>query len=185
MKEDYSKSNGKGNFSLHLWQLLFVLPFLFCLFLPTVGQEEKSEVLNKKEVRRINVSADMNWTDTGLDVTESQEIYFKARGGISLQRGNPMAYCGPDGYNLKTVQQPLSNKNIGALIGRVVQLVSVEIDEETGEEIRDEIVEEFYVGSENRVKIPISGRLFLGVNENVVGDNSGEYKVEIYLKNKS
>jgi len=116
---------------------------------------------------------------------ENQDIYFKTKGGISLQKGNPMAYCGPDGYNLKTIQQPLSDKNIGALIGKVIHLVSVEIDEETGEEIKEEIVEEFYVGSENRIKMPISGRLFLGINENVVGDNSGEYIVDIYLKRNS
>jgi len=174
----------KGRFNFFLWRLLFVLNFLACLFLSTWGQEEKGKDIKMEELHRISVLADVNWTDTGLDVVESQDIYFKATGGISLQKGNPMAYCGPDGYNLKTVQQPLSDKNIGALIGKVVHLVSVEIDEETGEEIREEIVEEFYVGSENRIEMPISGRLFLGINENVVGDNSGEYKVEIYLNNR-
>jgi hypothetical protein len=107
-------------------------------------------------------------------------MVFEASGVISLQKGNPMAYCGPDGYNLRTVQQPLRDKNIGALIGRVVFLVSVEVDEETGEETRNEIIEEFYIGEEIRMKMPLSGRLFLGINENVVGDNSGEYKVLVY-----
>lgn len=185
MRRDYSQSKGKRSFCFHPWRLLFVSPFLVCLVLSSRGQEEKGEVLKREELHRLIVSADMNWTDTELDVLEGQEMYFKATGGISLQKGNPMAYCGPDGYNLKTVQQPLPDKNIGALIGKVVHLVSVEIDEETGEEIREEIVEEFYVGLENRVKMLISGRLFLGINENVVGDNSGEYKVDIYLKDDS
>lgn len=175
----------KGSFNFFLWRLLFVLNFLACLFLSTWGQEEKGKDIKREELHRISVLADVNWTDTGLGVMESQDIYFKTTGGISLQKGNPMAYCGPDGYNLKTIQQPLSDKNIGALIGKVVHLVSVEIDEETGEEIKEEIVEEFYVGSENRIKMPISGRLFLGINENVVGDNSGEYIVDIYLKGNS
>ena len=56
-----------------------------------------------------------------------------------------------------------------------------EIDEETGEEIRHEIIEKFYIGSADQVRMPISGRLFLGINENVVGDNSGEFEVIIYL----
>ncbi len=142
------------------------------------GKNEKS---GKRQAFRVNVLANKDWTDTGLDVIEGQEIYFTATGGISLQKGNPMAYCGPDGYNLKTVQQPIPDRNIGALIGKVVYLVSIEIDEETEEEIRNEIVEVFYIGSARRVEMPLEGRLFLGINENIVGDNSGEYRVALFL----
>lgn len=133
-------------------------------------------------VHGMNVLGNENWTDTGLGVMEDQEVYFRATGGISLQKGNPMAYCDPDGYDYRGIQQPILNKNIGALIGKVVHLISVEIDEETGEEVRNEIEEIFYVGRENKVVMPLSGRLFLGINENVVGDNSGQFKVEIYLR---
>ncbi|UCC38288.1 MAG: M48 family metalloprotease [Candidatus Aminicenantes bacterium] len=133
-------------------------------------------------VHGINVLGNANWTDTGLGVMEGQEVYFRARGRISLQKGNPMAHCDPDGYDYRGIQQPILNKNVGALIGKVVQLISIEIDEETGEEIRNEIEEIFYVGRENKVVIPLRGRLFLGINENVAGDNSGQFKVEIYLK---
>lgn len=161
-----------------------LLLILFLLFIvPIYLKTKEREVQNPKvsRVYRLVVTADKNWTDTGLDIVEEQEIYFKASGMISLQKGNPMAYCGPDGYNLKTVQQPLPEKNIGALIGKVVYLVSVEIDEETGEEIRNEIVEEFHIGEEKRVRMHVGGRLFLGINENVVGDNSGEYEVILVL----
>ncbi|MFW6136998.1 MAG: hypothetical protein ACOC5U_02870, partial [Candidatus Aminicenantaceae bacterium] len=49
------------------------------------------------------VSADRHWIDTGFDVKRDQVLHFRASGMISLQRGNPMAYCGPDGYkDLKT-----------------------------------------------------------------------------------
>lgn len=157
--------------------LLLILPLVFSVLSSSTDREEPEENLMERDVHRIVVSADQNWTDTGLDIEDGLEVYFRATGMISLQKGNPMAYCGPDGYNLKTVQQPLPDENIGALIGKVVHLVSVEIDEETGEEIRNEIEEEFFVGTEKRVTIPISGRLFLGINENVVGDNSGKYEV--------
>ena len=182
MRKTQAKSKGKENFLFNFIRLLFIFLFLHSLFLAAKGQDEKNKNPEREEVRRIKVQANISWTDTGLEVTEGQEISFKATGGISLQKGNPMAYCDPDGYNLRTVQQPLSDKNMGALIGKVVFLVSVEIDEETGEEIRNEIVKEFYLGSENRIKMPISGRLFLGINEDVVGDNAGEFQVEIHLK---
>lgn len=144
------------------------------------AQEKKDDILETDDVIRVKVLADVRWTHTGIEVREGEEFRFAASGGISLQKGNPMAYCDPDGYKLKTVQQPLPDWNIGALIGRVVHLVSVEIDEETGEEVRNEVEEKFYIGSENRVKMPLSGHLFLGINENVVDDNSGQYEVKMY-----
>ena len=131
-------------------------------------------------VKQMIVPGVSTWTDTGLDVVEGQEYVVRAAGGISLQRGNPTAFCGPDGYDLKTAQQPLPDRNIGALVGRVVLLISVEKDPETKKEFRNERVEVFYIGSESRVMMPLKGRLFLGINENVAGDNSGEFNASIF-----
>ncbi len=130
-------------------------------------------------VKTVVVRADTDWTDTGLDVKREDELTFKGKGEVSLQRGNPAAACGPDGMEILSSQQPIPDKNTGALIGKVVQLIGVRKDEETGEEVRDEIVSIFYIGREGRVFMPTAGRLFLGVNENVVKDNSGEFRVEI------
>lgn len=128
----------------------------------------------------ISVMSNVDWTDTGLDVREGQQIIFRAVGQISLQKGNPVTYCGPDGYNYQSLQQPLENQNIGALIGKVYFLISLEIDEETGEEIRNEREEIFFIGSGARVMMPMDGRLYLGVNENLVVDNDGVFHVLIY-----
>ena len=182
-------------FVIPCW-LLLVVPSLFLLLVSSsvsaenyfmdgeealAKEQEARTDLEWKEVAQVTVLGNVDWTDTGLEVKEDQEIYFSAQRQISLQRGNPMAWCGPDGMDRKTMQQPISEKNIGALIGKVVWLISIEVDEESGEQIRHEIIEKFYIGSANQVKMPISGRLFLGINENVVGDNSGEFEVIIYL----
>ena len=151
------------------------------LSLGAQDKQQLSQSLDPDRVYRITVPSNTQWTDTGHDVRQSQEIHFRASGGISLQVGNPMAYCGPEGYDLKTLQQPLQDNNIGSLIGKVVLLISIEIDEETGEETRNEMVELFYIGSEQRVSMPLDGHLFLGINENVVEDNSGQYTVDIRL----
>ncbi len=157
--------------ALSQWLILSALiPFL-------LGNEEENKV-------RITLQGTTSWMDTSLDVEEAQEIHFKASGMISLQKGNPLAFCGPEGFNLKTMQQPLPEQNIGALIGKVVQVISVEIEEETGKEIRQELVRLFFIGVERVLRAPIRGRLFIGINENIVGDNSGEFKVEIILKKK-
>lgn len=149
-------------------------------FYPNI--QEKVDVMNPikpGQYLQIVVPADQNWTDTGRDVFEGQELVFQAAGGISLQKGNPIAYCNPEGYPLKTVQQPLKDENLGALIGKVVKIISVEIDEETGEEKINKIEQIFYIGKGKRMTIPLSGRLYLGINELIVGDNVGTFKVEI------
>jgi len=195
-KKTMIRSSAKGSLFVVLGWLLLVVASLFFLYVSIsfsaessvlnkeevfAKEQEKSSDLEWKEVSRITVLGSVDWTDTGLEVKEDQEIYFSAQKQISLQRGNPMAWCGPDGMDRKTMQQPISDENIGALIGKVVWLISIEVDEETGEQIRHEIIEKFYIGSANQVRMPISGRLFLGINENVVGDNSGEFEVIIYL----
>jgi len=187
--QNNSVYSAKGKKFLAFLSCLFVLPFclafLSCFFLSLNAKEENGSVFGRERSIQVSVLSNVDWTDTGLDIEDGQEIYFRASGGISLQRGNPMAYCDPDGYPLQTFQQPIQDKNIGALIGKVYLLISVEVDEETGEEIRNELIELFYIGSENRVTMPMKGHLFLGVNENVVADNAGEFKVTIYLSETS
>jgi hypothetical protein len=133
-------------------------------------------------VKKMAVPAAAGWVDTGLDVLPGQEFYFKASGEVSLQRNNPSANCGPAGLDLMTVQQPVPNQNLGALIGKIAQVVSVRRDEDTGEEIVDEIAEYVFIGAESGLAAPAKGRLYLGVNENVVRDNAGEFTVLVYRR---
>lgn len=161
--------------------MIFLVVLLIFFPLTLIAQDQEPEGLKflSGRVYRLTVPSNVLWTDSGYDVEGDQTLSFSASGGISLQVGNPMAYCGPDGYDLKTVQQPIQNKNIGSLIGKVVLLISIEVDEETGEETRNEMIEIFHIGSDRIVSMPISGRLFLGVNENVAEDNSGQFTVDI------
>lgn len=129
--------------------------------------------------KTVVVPAAGGWLDTGLDVAPGEELLFSATGEINLQKGNPEAVCGPGGLDLVTVEQPVPNANLGALIGRIVQLVASRTDEDSGMEIRDEIFVLFLVGPEGAVSVPFKGRLYLGVNENVLKDNAGEFSVLI------
>jgi hypothetical protein len=157
-----------------------VLMLCFILFMGT--RATMTPLVVGQARLEISVMSNAQWTDTGLDVFEGQEFSFRVMGQISLQKGNPVTYCGPNGYNYQSTQQPLQDKNIGALIGKVYLLLSVEVDEETGEEIRNEVEELFYVGSEIRMAMPMNGRLFLGVNENLVADDEGSFTVVIFTE---
>ena len=166
----------------NIWKILLFLAMLAVFpFVFSAQTQEPGLKLTSGRIYRFTVQSNMQWTDTGYDVEGEQMLSFSASGGISLQLGNPMAYCGPDGYDLKTIQQPIQNENIGSLIGKVVLLISIEVNEETGEETRNEIVEIFPIGADRILSMPISGRLFLGINENVVGDNSGRFTVDVRL----
>jgi hypothetical protein len=156
----------------------FILGIVLCFIISVKSLPVPSH--GKQTGLEISVMSQVDWTDTGLDVVEGLEIIFRAVGQISLQKGNPVTYCGPDGYNYQSLQQPLQDRNIGALIGKVYFLISLEVDEETGEEIRNEKEEIFYIGSSNRITMPLDGRLYLGINENLVSDNDGVFNVLVY-----
>lgn len=162
--------------------------FSFLILWPVPGFFlEKSQESSRAERADKNsfvvaVPANAAWTDTRLEVNAGQEIAFRATGRITLQVGNPQAECRPSGYDLRTVQQPLQEENLGALIGKVVISLTVTVDEETGEEKREEIARIFFIGAERELEMPASGRLFLGINENVIGDNAGEFLVTILTK---
>jgi hypothetical protein len=129
--------------------------------------------------KTIVVPADAGWVDTGIDVVPGEEFRFAASGEIDLQKGNPEAVCDAGGIDLITGEQPVPNANLGALIGKVVQLVARRSDKDSGVEVRDEIFVLFLIGRESAVTVPIKGRLFLGVNENVLKDNGGQYSVVV------
>ena len=133
-------------------------------------------------IKKIFVAGGTPWTDSGIDVKKGQEFYFEAEGTVSLQRDNPISVCGPEGLNLRTMQQPLHDQNLGALICRIREKVEVSEDKQTGERTSRDVGEVFFIGKENRLILPKEGRLLLGVNENVSGDNDGGFEVKIYLR---
>lgn len=110
--------------------------------------------------RQVNVTAREAWTDTGIEVRAGQQIYFRAGGetrwgpnrrdGAAGERNSP--------YN---AGRPLPDRPGAALIGRV------------GDDL-------FFIGGESGpFRIRSSGRLYLGVNDDVLTDNSGGLRVTI------
>lgn len=161
---------------------------LISLFLFSAGALEiqPANIQEQEEglipVKQMEVKAAQGWVDTGLDVKEGERFVFRVSGSISLQKGNPIASCGPEGMDLQTPQQPLPDRNLGAAVGRVVKVLSVTKDEETGEEIREEVSTVFYIGLTAEVEMTLEGRLYLGVNDNVYADNDGQFMVSILRK---
>lgn len=112
------------------------------------------------------VNANQPWTDTGIDVKAGDQIAFVTTGRIKIADGSaPEATAGPDGsgaFNAPRTNYPVPAMAVGGLIGRVG----------TGAA--------FPIGSNSqKIRMPANGRLFLGVNDDGVGDNSGAFNVTI------
>lgn len=133
-------------------------------------------------VKTISHTGSAAWTDTGFEVRLGDELYFEAEGSVSIQKNNPVAVCGPEGLSLRTMQQPIPDKPLGCLIGMVVFRVDVIEDKETKEKTERRYGERFVIGRGGLVAMPETGRLVLGINENLTGDNEGEFVVRIYRK---
>ena len=107
------------------------------------------------------VSADVAWNDTGIDVRAGQTVYFEATGQV---RWGKDRRDGPAGErnSPSNPNRPMGNRNAAALIGKIGS-------------------DTFYIGDETGpVRLRSSGRLYLGVNDDVLTDNSGNFRVVVY-----
>ena len=108
----------------------------------------------------INVPANQGWTNTGIPVLRGQRISFNAQGDIMI---SPTASSGPDGSPAVTspnVRYPLQGVPAGALIGRVGNGAPFPIGRNT-----------------QPITMPANGPLMLGINDDILTDNSGSYSV--------
>jgi hypothetical protein len=108
----------------------------------------------------IGVSARQQWTPTGFTVRRGEWISVNATGEIKTSRDeNDRAT--PNGTGRTHPSNPLPAISGGTLIGRIGNS------------------RPFEIGSQKRFQAPAAGLLFLGVNDSVVDDNDGEFRVEI------
>ncbi len=114
--------------------------------------------------RQVIVSADVGWNDTGIDVRSGQTVYFEATGQARWGRDRR---DGPAGERNSPPNpgRPMPNRNAAALIGK----------------IGTDSTDLFFIGDDTGpVRIRGNGRLYLGINDDVLTDNSGNFRVVVY-----
>lgn len=113
--------------------------------------------------REVNVTAMDAWTDTGVDVRSGQSVYFSASGRVSWgpgRRDDPGGEMGSP----RNPNRPIPGRPAAALIGRVGE----------GNDV-------FFIGKdEGPIRMRSSGRLYLGVNDDHLPDNTGAFRVTVY-----
>jgi hypothetical protein len=112
--------------------------------------------------REVSVDSWIAWKDTGIEVRAGQTVYFSATGRV---RWGPNRQDGPEGErnSPRNDRRPIPNRPAAALIGRV-----------GGDDF-------FFIGDDqSAIRMRSSGRLFLGVNDDFLQDNTGSFRVTVY-----
>ena len=113
--------------------------------------------------RDVNVNAATAWNDTGVSVRAGQDVYFTATGRV---RWGPGRQDGPAGERggPRNDARPIASRPAAALIGRV-----------------GDSGDYFFIGDDTgAIRMRAGGRLYLGINDDMLGDNNGAFRVTIY-----
>ena len=118
--------------------------------------------------RLVTVMANADWVDTGLTVKQGQVVTFTSSGEITLSadQSDKAAPAG-SASGRKAANAPVPTANAGALIARIGGV--------RGRGATSVVA----VGDQSTVTMPAAGRLFLRVNDDHLGDNSGQFEVRI------
>jgi hypothetical protein len=110
----------------------------------------------------IVVAGNQQWTATGLTVRRGETINFQSTGEIRLSaNANDRAQPAGAMSQRKAAGAPLPNELAGALIARIGN------------------GDPFAIGNQTSVRMPSSGPLYLGINDDAVGDNNGQFNVVV------
>lgn len=113
--------------------------------------------------RSVSVDSWTPWSDTGVDVRSGQTLYFTATGRV---RWGPGRQDGPAGErnSPRNETRPIPGRPAGSLIGRI-----------------GDSNDYFFIGDEEGpVRVRSSGRLYLGVNDDYLKDNTGSFRVTVF-----
>jgi hypothetical protein len=132
-----------------------------------IGQSDNRDPQTRRNgmrEREVVVAADVQWNDTRVDLRAGQVVHFEARGRVSW---GPGRRDGPAGESRSPSNpgRPMPNRPAAALIGK----------------IGDESTDYFFIGDNTGpMRMGDGGRLYLGINDDYLIDNSSNFRVTVY-----
>ena len=113
----------------------------------------------------VTVDARERWTDTGIQVQAGDQIFLDVNGTVRLSSDpNDVATARGARSGRQAADAPFSSQMAGALIGRI-----------DGDQ-------PFFIGNRRSVRASSSGRLYLGVNDDYLADNSGAFEAMVNVQ---
>ena len=113
----------------------------------------------------IRVEGRQLWTDTGINVRAGDTITFDGQGTVRISNNrNDVAGVGGTLSGRREANAPLPNQVAGALIARIGNSPPL------------------FIGNRRSVRAPFGGRIYLGVNDDYLDDNSGDFQVTVTVE---
>jgi hypothetical protein len=110
----------------------------------------------------INVPANQAWTNTGIIVARGERVQFAASGEIMIGNNQASGIGGAPAATVATSKYPVANAPAGSVIARVGNGAP------------------FHIGGNTQpIVMPSNGQLMLGVNDDHLADNTGNFSVVI------
>jgi hypothetical protein len=108
------------------------------------------------------VPGNQQWVSSGITVRRGETINFTSTGEVRLSAdGNDLAGVSGARSQRHAAGSPLPQFFAGALIGRIGNGAP------------------FAIGDQTSIRMPAAGILWLGINDDVVADNAGQFNVVI------
>ncbi len=115
--------------------------------------------------RTVTVNPQLRWNDSGVDVRQGDTITLQSDGTIRMStNGEDMAHPSGSTTGRKANDAPFTTQPAGALLARIGGYGPI------------------FIGDRNSIVAPASGRLYFGVNDDHLPDNSGEYTVTVGVR---
>ena len=116
----------------------------------------------------VRVNSQVRWTDADLDVRAGDVLTFSANGTITMSEGTSDTSV-PAGATTgrRAPDAPILNQLAGGLIARIDGYGPI------------------WIGNRTTVTAPVGGRLYLGVNDDHLPDNRGEYVVTVGVQGRT
>jgi hypothetical protein len=117
--------------------------------------------LGRRQTTAFTIPGNQQWTETDVNVRDGETLELRTTGEIEYAPNVKVSAAGAPRRTPGGPDVPMPNAPAGALIGRV----------DNGAP--------FLIGRNTSVRVPASGTLFLGINDDTVSDNSGSYRIII------
>jgi len=117
--------------------------------------------IGRRQTTTFTVPGNQKWIETDITVQGGQNVDVRATGEVEYAPNAKVTAAGAPRRTPGGPDVPIPNAPAGALIGRI----------DNGQP--------FIIGRNTSVRMPEGGTLFLGINDDNVGDNNGNFRVII------
>jgi hypothetical protein len=130
----------------------------------TTGQAAQASTAVMPGAATVTIPANQAWIDSGVSVLRGMRIQFNATGDVMISPSASSGVGGSPAVTSAAARYPLQGAPAGAVIGKVGNSAP------------------FLIGSNTQpIDMPANGRLMLGINDDQLSDNTGNYTVNVTL----